>query len=94
MDLWRARCSATPRRCRSLRDVTVHGRRTCERVWHKRLPTTSLEQALLDFAAVAPLARVRYAPSVADYAKLLDLNALQAIAGAASDCAAGLTGTA
>jgi len=73
---------STPRRCRSLRGVKVHGRRRCERVWHKRLPTTSVEQALLDFAGVAPLHRVRYALASADYRKVLDLEALNATAGA------------
>ena len=52
---------STPRRCRSLSGVNVHGRRDCRRVWHKRLPMTTIEQALLDFAARAPMERVRYA---------------------------------
>jgi hypothetical protein len=73
---------STPRRCRSLRGVKVHARRTCERVWHRGLPTTSVEQALLDFAAVAPLERLRHALANADYHKVLDLPALQTIAGA------------
>jgi hypothetical protein len=73
---------STPRRCRSLDGVTVHGRRDCRREWHKGLPTTTIEQALLDFASVAPLERVRYALSVADYRQKLDISALQAIAGA------------
>jgi Protein of unknown function (DUF559) len=73
---------STPRRCRSLEDVTVHGRRTCARVWHERLPTTSIEQALLDFAAVAPLERIRYVLANADYHKVLDVPVLQVIAGA------------
>lgn len=72
---------STPRRCRSLHAVKVHGRRTCERVWHDRLPTTTIEQTLLDYAAVAPLHRVRRALAVADFKKLLDLDALHAIAG-------------
>ena len=72
---------STPRRCRSLEDVTVHGRRTCARVWHNGLPTTSIEQALLDFAAVAPLERIRYVLANADYHDVLDVPALQAIAG-------------
>ncbi|MGO9497289.1 MAG: DUF559 domain-containing protein [Solirubrobacteraceae bacterium] len=71
---------STPRRCRSLDGVTVHGRRDCQRDWHKGLPTTTVEQALLDFAAVAPLERVRYALSVADYRQKLDISALQVIA--------------
>ena len=72
---------STPRRCRSLRGIKVHGRRDCRRVWHKGLPATTLEQALLDFAAVAPLDRVRYALANADYQKVLDLHALRAIFG-------------
>jgi predicted transcriptional regulator of viral defense system len=73
---------STPRRCRSLRGVAVHGRRDCRRVWHKSLPVTTIEQALLDFAAQAPLDRVRYALANADYLKVLDLDALRAVAGA------------
>ncbi len=72
---------STPRRCRSLRGVKVHSRRTCERTWHMGLPTTSIEQALLDYAAVASLERVRHALANADYHKALDVGALRAIAG-------------
>ena len=72
---------STPRRCRSLPGVEVHARRDCRRVWHKRLPATTIEQALLDFAAVAQIDRVRYALANADYLKVLDLAALRAIAG-------------
>jgi hypothetical protein len=72
---------STPRRCGSLRGVKVHGRRGCERAWHKRLPTTSVEQAMLDFAAVAPLARVRHALANADYHKVLDVEAVRAATG-------------
>jgi Protein of unknown function (DUF559) len=71
----------TPRRCRSLRGIRVYGRRTCERVLHKRLPTTRVEQALLDFASVAPHERVRYALANADYHGVLDIEALRAITG-------------
>ena len=71
----------TPRRCRSLKGIRVYGRRTCERNLQKRPPTTSVEQALLDLAATAPLDRVRYALANADYHKVLDIPALQAIAG-------------
>jgi very-short-patch-repair endonuclease len=71
----------TPRRCQSQRGIRVYGRRTCERVLHKGLPTTPVEQALLDFAATAPIERLRYALANADYHKVLDIAALQAIAG-------------
>lgn len=72
---------STPRRCRSLLGVKVHGRRTLERDWHKRLPATTVDQALLDFAAVAPLDRVRYVLANADHGKVLNVAALQVIAG-------------
>jgi hypothetical protein len=71
----------TRRRCRSLRGIRVYGRRSCERILHRGLPTTSVEQALLDYAAAAPLPRVRHALAVADYRKVLDLPALRAVAG-------------
>jgi predicted transcriptional regulator of viral defense system len=71
----------TPRRCRSLPRIKVHGRRSCERVLHKGLPTTTVEQALLDFAATAPIERLRHALANADYHKVLNLEALHAIAG-------------
>ena len=72
---------STPRRCRSLKGIKIYGRRSCERILHKRLPTTTIEQALLDLAATAPLDRVRYALANADYHKVLDIPALQVIAG-------------
>ncbi len=71
----------TPRRCRSLEGIRVYGRRACDRVLPKGLPTTTIEQALLDFAAVAPLERIRYVLANADYHKVLDIPALQEIAG-------------
>jgi Protein of unknown function (DUF559) len=71
----------TPRRCRSRRGIRVYGRRRCERSMHNGLPTTSVEQALLDFASVATLERVRHALANADYHKVLDVAALQVIAG-------------
>jgi hypothetical protein len=72
---------STPRRCRSLREVNVHGRRAVERIWHKGLPTATIEQALLDYAATARIERLRHALANADYHKVLDVAALQVIAG-------------
>jgi len=71
----------TPRRCGSIRGIKVHGRRTCERILHKGLPTTTIERALLDFAAVAPHERIRHVLANADYHKVLDVSALQVLAG-------------
>ena len=75
---------STPRRCQSLSGIRVHGRRACQRFWHRGLPTTSVEQALLDYAAAAPLERIRHALANADYHKVLDIPALQVIAGKGS----------
>jgi predicted transcriptional regulator of viral defense system len=72
---------STARRCRSLSEVQVYGRRTRERVWHRGLPTTTIEQALLDYAAAASIERLRHALANADYHKVLDVAALQVIAG-------------
>jgi hypothetical protein len=71
----------TPRRCRSLNGIRVYGRRACDRIPHNGLPTTTIEQALLDFAAKAPIDRVRYVLANADYHKVLDIPALQVIVG-------------
>lgn len=71
----------TPRRCRSLNGIRVHGRRTCERILHKSLPTTTIEQALLDYAAKAPIERIRHVLANADYHQVLDIRAIQVIAG-------------
>src|SRR5437764_15493146 len=38
---------STPRQVKSLRGIKVHGRRTLERSWHKRLPTTTLAQTVV-----------------------------------------------
>ena len=72
---------STPRRCRSLSGIRVSGRRRCQRIFHKGLPTTRLEQAVLDFAATAPHERLRYVLAVADHRKIFDLAALRAVAG-------------
>lgn len=77
---------STPRACKSLsrghhRAVRVHGRRVVPRTWRRRLPVTTVEQTLLDFASVASLRRVRYALAEADYQRLLRYDAVQDILG-------------
>jgi predicted transcriptional regulator of viral defense system len=72
---------STPRRCNSLRGIKVHQRRSCPRINHKRLPTTTIPQTLLDFAAKAPLRTVRRALAKADYAGTLDVTAIRATLG-------------
>jgi hypothetical protein len=72
---------STPRRCRSLHGICVYSRRMHERIVHKQLPSATLEQAVLDFAAVAPHERLRHVLAVADYHKVLDIHALRVITG-------------
>jgi very-short-patch-repair endonuclease len=66
---------------RNQRSIRVHARRTCERVWHKGLPTTTLPQTLLDLAATAPLRTVRRALAKADYTGILQARAVEAMLG-------------
>lgn len=72
---------STPRKCRSRRGITVHGRRTCERTWHKGLPITTVSQALLDYAAIASLKRVRVALANAEYHRVLNVPAIEELLG-------------
>lgn len=72
---------STPRRCRSQPGLTVHGRRTLERMWHRDITVTTVPQTLLDSAAVMPFGDVRYVLAEADYRRLIDLDAVRATAG-------------
>lgn len=77
---------STPRARKSLpggrhRAIRVHGRRVVERVWHRHLPVTTVEQTLLDFASSASFRRVRYALAEADYQRLLRHDAVKDILG-------------
>jgi NAD(P)H-dependent FMN reductase len=71
---------STPRRCRSLPGIVVHGGRRHERIWHKRLPVTALAELFLDLASLASLRNLRHALANADYKNLLDLAAVEAAA--------------
>jgi very-short-patch-repair endonuclease len=69
---------STPRQCLSQPGVKVHQRRRTERIWQKGLPVTPLPQTLLDLAATEPLRIVRRALAKADYARILDVQAIDA----------------
>lgn len=69
---------STPRRCRSQSGITVHGRRSQERIWHRGLPTTTLPELFRDLAAGTSLRNLRRALANADYRNLLDLTAVEA----------------
>jgi very-short-patch-repair endonuclease len=70
---------STPRRCKSLKGVEVHGRRSVERVWHKGLSVTLVAQTLLDYATVCTLRRLRRAIAEADYQRLATPAELEAV---------------
>jgi very-short-patch-repair endonuclease len=72
---------STPRRCRSLDGLKVHGRRQVERVWERRLTVTTVPQTLLDYASQSPFDDVRYVLAEADYHRRIDLDEVHAIAG-------------
>src|SRR5207248_2126962 len=72
---------STPKRRRSRRGIRVHDRRTCHRVWHRRMPVTTVAQTLLDYAAKASLNRVRVALANSEYHDLLDVEEVQALLG-------------
>ncbi len=66
---------------RPTREVAVHGRRPrLEGVTHRRLPVTPVAQTLLDLAAVASPDALRRALAEAEYCRLVDLDALGALA--------------
>lgn len=72
---------STPRRCKSRRGITVHERRNCQRTTHRGLPVTTPSQTLLDHAATARLNQVRVALANAEYHRLLDVRAVEALLG-------------
>jgi very-short-patch-repair endonuclease len=69
---------STPRRPQSIPGIRVHGRRSIERDTHAGLPVTPFPQTIIDYAAKAPLSKVRLALAKADFEGGLNLTALQA----------------
>ncbi len=72
---------STPARHRGIRGIRVHCRRTVERTWHKGLPVTSVTQTLVDFAAEAPLNRIRHALADAEFKGVLNLEEIESMLG-------------
>jgi very-short-patch-repair endonuclease len=72
---------STPRKCSSQPGIRVHSRRTVELAHHRRLPTTTVSQALLDFSATAPVDSVVGVLAEADYRRVLNHRELTAIYG-------------
>ncbi len=72
---------STPRRCASLPGVSVYARRSLKLVHKRRLPTTTVSQAVLDFASTASVDMVIQALAEADYRRVLDPIELRALRG-------------
>ena len=66
-------------RRRSVPGVRIHDRRQRARVWHKRLPTTTVEDTLVDLAVTAPGKRIRKALAEAEYQQLLKIEVLDGV---------------
>jgi Protein of unknown function (DUF559) len=62
---------------RSAPDIIFHRRRHFDRTWHRRLPVTTLEQTLLDYASTASLEDVRYALAEGEYRHDLNLDEIK-----------------
>ena len=72
---------STSRRCSALPGIEVHARRQLVVIHHRRLPTTTVAQALLDFAATAEVESVVRVLAEADYRRVLDQAERYAIRG-------------
>jgi very-short-patch-repair endonuclease len=72
---------STRRKCASLNGVQVYARRRLQLIHHRRLPTTTVAQALLDFSATAPLDSVVRALAEADYRRVLNHREVDAMCG-------------
>ena len=68
---------STPGRCRSVRRVRVHARRSPDRLWHRGLPITPISTTLRDYAATVPLDQLRYVVAEAEYHNLLDIQTIK-----------------
>jgi len=71
----------SPVQRRSLQGVRVHRAKEIDRVTHRGLPVTPVARTLLEFASVAPVDGVRRAVAEADFLRLLDLDAIDALTG-------------
>jgi hypothetical protein len=82
---------STPRRCRSIPEVAVYGRRPYERLWLPRngrvygreartaklMPVTPITRLMLDLALILELNPLRKSLAQVDYKRLVTLNTLR-----------------
>jgi very-short-patch-repair endonuclease len=66
---------------RSVAEIRIHRGVGAECVRHRGLPVTTVARTLLDFASVASKQALRRAVSEADYLRLLDIEAIDAVLG-------------
>lgn len=71
----------TPRHAPSVQFVTVFGRRSRVRIYHRRLPVTTIPQTLLDLATMLDQDQLRKALAEAEYRRRLKLDELNAVMG-------------
>jgi hypothetical protein len=69
---------STPRRCLSVPGIRVHQRHPRARIWQRGVAVTPFAQTILDYAAKAPLSKLRLALARADFEDGLDLAAIEA----------------
>jgi predicted transcriptional regulator of viral defense system len=69
---------SVPGHRRSTEGVCIHNRRNLDRVWHRRLPVTTVGQTLLDFASTAPLEEVRRALAETEFKAVTELWEVEA----------------
>lgn len=67
---------SVPHRRHPTGGVELHHPRRLDRVWHRRLPVTTVSRTLLDLAAGAPTRRLRRALAQADFHRRLELDAV------------------
>jgi very-short-patch-repair endonuclease len=72
-------CSPVQRQ--SPKGVCVHRAKRIDRVMRHGIPVTPVARTLVDFASIAPLESVRKAVAEADYWRILDLSAIDALTG-------------
>lgn len=72
---------SAPAHAASLQRVVVHHPRQINRVFHERLPVTTVETAIVDYAISAAFHDIRRVLAEAEFRNLLDVGELDAAAG-------------
>lgn len=70
---------STPTRASSIPQISVHHPRELDRTWSRGMPITNVARTLLDIAPGMPFGQLRRALAEAEYRRLLDLGAVEAV---------------